>query len=58
MWGLNFILGGMSIYDDIDRYLGVNGSRITGEETVHSCLSVNKIKAVRFPHNFSIIRKV
>ena len=48
----------MSIYDDIDRYLGVNGSRITGEETVQSCLSVNKIKTVRFPHNFTIIRKV
>ena len=48
----------MSIYDDIDRYLGVGGCRITAEETLYSCLLVNKIKTVRFPHNFSIIRKV
>jgi len=46
----------MSIYDNIDRYLGVNGCRLHGEETVYSCLFVNKIKPVRFPHNFIIAR--
>jgi len=38
----------MSIYNDIDRYLGVQGTRITGEELVYRCLAMNGIQTVRF----------
>jgi len=38
----------MSIYNDIDRYLGVQGTRIVGEELVYRCLAMNNIQTVRF----------
>ena len=38
----------MSIYNDIDRYLGVQGTRIAGEELVYRCLAMNDIQTVRF----------
>lgn len=46
----------MSIYNDIDKYLGVNNCRITGEELVHCCLKLNNINIVRFSHNHEILR--
>jgi len=46
----------MSIYNDIDRYLGVNGCRITGEELVYCCLQLNNIKTVRFAHEHMLKR--
>jgi hypothetical protein len=38
----------MTIYNDIDRYLGVQGTRITGEELVYRCLAMNNIQTIRF----------
>ena len=38
----------MSIYNDINRYLGVQGTRITGEELVYRCLAMTNIRTVRF----------
>ena len=38
----------MSVYNDIDRYLGVEGTRIHGEELVYRCLAMNNIHTVRF----------
>jgi len=46
----------MSIYNDIDHYLGVGGCRITGEELVYTCLKVNNIKTVRFAHEHMLKR--
>ena len=46
----------MSIYNDIDRYLGVQGTRITGEELVYRCLAMNGIQTVRFTLKHRLFR--
>ena len=46
----------MSIYNDINRYLGVQETRITGEELVYRCLAMNNIQTVRLNHKHRLFR--